>query len=541
MEMSGSHYHGIASDRVAGPGHEVSVPAISHLPTELLVTIIHSALQSTHTFEIVESCLRIYMRRLYTMRRVAKRWQEIIEGTPTFWTFVLATLPPHVNEMTILRSGTCSLSFVYAPTTFGTMGKQPPLQDFLATVVHTRSRWSAYNGPVVSEYLEAPAPLLQKISLRGTFKEGSDTKPLELLGGCTSDLRQVGLSRVSIPWKMEMFTHLRSLALEYLGWDGLTISHLIDFLRSSPDLEHLKLQSIHAAPSSTPLPPIITLPQLRSISLSNCKNDVTVSILHQIRAPSCNDFYLAVSIAPANADEFFHGYLHSAPQPFEEILRTINKRNRSSCIALNSSMFEWRTGGENDEEYKFLVILKYRPTSCIRWVERTLRNDHGLGIHLSRGILLRNELINELLETIAPMRCVTTLFFTGEWRREQILRFLIFLGEPRSTNPLTPSLPCLRRLRLWCLGWKAQDLLDMVESRFLSLPWEAVEAPPLAIDIWRQVWPCTSNLRIILDYAVLYSLRKAEGVDRVQFVGPKESDGMLAINWDEDASAPKWS
>ncbi|KAG8910224.1 hypothetical protein FRC01_006454, partial [Tulasnella sp. 417] len=162
------------------------------------------------------------MRKLYGMRLVAKRWQEIIDGTPTFWTFVLSILPPDVNEATVLRSGNGLLAIVYVltPRTGGYLSAK----DFFASWAHIFPRWSAYRGPLLSEYLAKPAPHLEKVILKGS--ESGD-EPLELLGGSATSLRHVDLSHVSIRWKAGLFTRLKVLKLvkiSYLRVHSLEVS-----------------------------------------------------------------------------------------------------------------------------------------------------------------------------------------------------------------------------------------------------------------------------------------------------------------------------
>ncbi|KAG8918280.1 hypothetical protein FRC01_001946 [Tulasnella sp. 417] len=537
IQTKGFQSHDAAPPGVAGgPGHTVSVPAISQLPTELLAEILHSTLHlAKPNYGTVDIGICSYMQRLYTLRRVAKHWQEVIEGTPTFWTFVLSALPPHVNAMAILRSKNHTLSVVYAPTMFGRRLDRLTPKDFLATVAHTRPRWSAYDGPVVPEYLESPAPLLRKMCLSGTFDDESDMKPLDLLGGCTADLRQVDLSGISIDWKMGMFSHLDSLILRDLGWDGLTTTHLLDFLRSSPCLEKLRLENVHATADHGPSSHPITLHHLRSIELADCEGNIVASSLSQIRAPSCIRFYVYPNLEnqlnlPRFLDEIF--------QPFKGILRAIHERNGRSQIAIDSSGLHWQTFAEVVDNHSFCIgISCSNSANCIRWVERILQSSLGLRIALDCGA----NLSEDVLETIAPMRCVTEVCLTGDWHRTEIRPIFKFLGKRVVTSPHLPSLPCLRELRINSGGWNAQDLLGMLQSRFSLFSQATAEPPLLTINMSRGAFQWNGSPRPILDYFTLNKIREAKGLKRIRFVGKKDRDGMLAIVWAEEISKPLWS
>ncbi|KIO24159.1 hypothetical protein M407DRAFT_26433 [Tulasnella calospora MUT 4182] len=139
---------------------------MSRLPVKLLVAILHLALPRMGL--IARGAYyhsRFYMRILYFMRAVSKRWQDIIDGTPSFWT----TLPAHVNDASILRSSPLPLCIVYHHTS--KPGKFPSAKMFLGIIAPTRPRWSTLalylDGPAtLSGYFEAPTPILQTIIVR---------------------------------------------------------------------------------------------------------------------------------------------------------------------------------------------------------------------------------------------------------------------------------------------------------------------------------------------------------------------------------------
>lgn len=528
METSGPHSDGRS-------GHSLHLSPISQLPTELFVKILNLELHSSAPLaDILEETLYFYMQRLYTMRLVAKRWQQIIDGTPTFWTFVLSTLPPDVNRMTIMRSNNGPLSIIYPSQVVGNPSKRVLPKDFLATVAHTRSRWFTYSGPLVPEYLGTTAPLLQKIKLWRGFRQESNTKPLELLGGCASGLRHVELSEVLILWRVEMFSQLRSLTLDNISGDGFSTSHILDYLRASPYLEDLKLKSLYTADESTPPSPIITFPQLRSIVLSRCHDRVTEPILQHIRAPFCINFSL--KIHQILSDEDTDRLINETLVPFQGTLRAIHDRNGLSEIVLNNSGLKWQSGARNDNDHRLRVYFGCDTLFLgIRWVEGVLGSNPCLRINFSCMINDR-----AVMEIIGLMRCVTSVVI-GEYQRQGGTRLVLqFLAKPLSTDPPSSSLPCLRELILIPVDWIVQDLLDSLQSRFDSLLWEAVERPPLVVKVARGAFSWLGSPRPILDYAALTQIRETKGVGRVELIGSKERDGMLAVVWNEEASRAVW-
>ncbi|KAG8907377.1 hypothetical protein FRC00_011893, partial [Tulasnella sp. 408] len=158
---------------------------ISQLPTETLIIIIHWALprvEFTSIHRAVSS--RMYMRKLYTLRQVSKRWQYLIDGTPAFWPVILSKLPHHVNNATIVRSASRPLAIVDEIPEEPNLHNHPSPEEFLDTIAHTRSRWSALaldvrDGEGMSGYLATPAPLLQIVVVDNMWEiYDTSTEPL---------------------------------------------------------------------------------------------------------------------------------------------------------------------------------------------------------------------------------------------------------------------------------------------------------------------------------------------------------------------------
>ncbi|KIO27553.1 hypothetical protein M407DRAFT_23239 [Tulasnella calospora MUT 4182] len=517
------------SNEVTRQDPNATVPPISQLPTELLAEIICLALPSVDFMpRDPDVSAHAHVKTLYAMRLIAKQWQEIIEGNPVFWTFVVSTLPPHVNETTIRRSGAGSLAIIYAPEPRNNVhpNTKQSLDDFLEPLAHTFHRWSTYSGPIVEEYLNKPAPHLRRIILTRSMESSS---PLELLGGSATNLRHVHLSNASLRWRRGLFTNLNVLKLEGIPKRELTTAHLFDILRASPCLEHLEFGTMDITVDNPPPSQVITLPGLRYIHFRFCWPNFIRAILGQIRAPSCIEFCL---------DVYMEGFEHDIPafwneglRPFHELLRAAHKRNGSSQIILHQSMFQWESlGGRNIEDRLSFSLSTtcYNPELHIRWAESILLGDPGLVIE----IYSPNEVGQQLFEAIAPMRCVTKMELHSTETVEESLLVLEFIGKPLNADLSLPSLPCLQEFLLIDIGWHNLDLLDMVHSRFNSVLWQGMERTPLTISIPRNSITLDGYPRIF-DLTTLMKIRETKGVARVQFVGSEDLRGQLAITWDE--------
>ncbi|KIO26490.1 hypothetical protein M407DRAFT_24211 [Tulasnella calospora MUT 4182] len=503
---------------------------MSQLPTELVVKIFEFALPSADLTLYGVS----YVRTLYAIRLIAKRWQEIVDGTPTFWKFVISILPPHVNEATLSRSGNSPLTVIYSTERSDIGHDHPSAQDFVDSLAHTFHRWSAYNGPVVSGYFDKQAPHLRAIVLW----QGETYIPvLELLGGNATNLRHVALSDMSVRWRTGLFARLKVLELRCVSDTNhkLTATHLLDALRASPGLEHLDLDCGSVTIDHPPSLPIITLPRLRYIHFVNCTNGFAGAILRQIRAPSCT--YLSLDFEEEQSLPIF---LNEDFGPLEELLRTIHSRNGSSGITFDSgSYFSWDSPAEGVRPVPTFSVymLSGAKIPCISWVERILQDGPGFSICFDDD----SAVDLEVLESMESMRCITRVEIRDVWVVEKYLLVLKFIGEPLSTDPVSPSLPCLRELLLTGTEWTTQSVLDMVRSRFSSPLWESTERTPLTISIPRGAFEYEgSEIRPIRDVITLSRIRETDGVECVRFVGSEELDGTLAIIWDEKTSAPVW-
>ncbi|KAG8898998.1 hypothetical protein FRC01_010704, partial [Tulasnella sp. 417] len=521
------------SNETAKEEQNAIVPPIAQLPVELLTQIFYSALPPvTFRDDLIDAGTFLYVRRLYAIRLISKQWQEIIDGIPTFWTFVISTLPPHVIGATMKRSQNGPLVIVYPYRALNNRHDRVSARYFLDSVAHTFPRWSAYSGPMISGYFDRPAPHLRSLILR---HGESRFATFDLLGGDATNLRHVDLESIAFRWKVGIFAQLKVLKLVKVTYRDFTTTHLLEILRASPDLEQLKIVNMLASIDHQPSYPIITLRCLRYINFNSCYDDFIGAMLRRIRAPSCSEFFL--SIWHRDNEPNLHRIWDEESHPFQGLLHDIHVSNGSSELKLTGDSCEWRSlggpGAENSR--RFSVFATYRrPTDVIRWVESVLQNERGLSIRFTS----RADFSHEILDTIASMRCVTKVEIEHIFTLGEFLSILKFIGEPIRSNPSLPSLPCLRELLLTGIGWTAQDVLNMVYSRFNSLSEVSAERIPLKIYMARGAFSRYASPRPILDLATLAQIRETNGVECVEFVGSEELDGSLAIIWNGETSTP---
>lgn len=514
------------------------LPPISQLPAELLVSVLHLALpQVEFTSTFGANTLQKYMRMLFTIRRVAKRWHEVVNGTPFFWNFILSTLPPHVNNATITRSADLPLAIVYDSSGDPNIHHHPSSEEFLETIAQTRTRWrtivlDSCEDTCITGYLAAPAPLLQTVIVRSSWFSPEELEPLDLLAGQTTNLRCVEISDSSIQWKIGDLTRLKALELARIN-HNLTAGHIVDFLRASPCLEKLVIEGDLALASSQSSSPTIFLPYLRSLELEYDDSNATDYVLRHIRAPACLNFTVSLG-GDEDEDEDYARFMNETLYPFREVLRTIHVKNGASEMAINFFGFSWRsTGVDGDVGFEISTGAFYPPG--ILWVGQTLQEEPGLRVTFPYNPVLNDA----VLVNIAPLRCVTRLLVAVESGMD-VRELLHFLTLPLSPSASPPALPCLRELLIASTGWDAQDLLEMVQLRFSAFSKASLDPPLLSIKMRRGAFKWNGSPRPILDLFKLVKVRETKGVERVKFVGEDGTDGALAITWSEEASEPTW-
>ncbi|KAG9039018.1 hypothetical protein FS837_001075 [Tulasnella sp. UAMH 9824] len=378
-------------------------------------------------------------------------------------------------------------------------------------------------------YLGAPLPLLQTIIVKSVCYTSSEYQPLELLGGDTSNLRSVKLSRVAIRWPTGNFVQLKYLKLKDVTYDSLTAQPLLDALRASPGLQVLKL--IRMRGKEIPQPsPTITLHHLKHITLYNCALSLVECILGGIQAPSCTG--LTLSILDQRSLDVPH-FLDVTLKPFHPILRKLHRLHGGSEVILDFRGFEWHTGNHWDEEGLSMYMESFNDPTLTEWIDRTLKGESGLMIVFGHG----GTFSEAVLRSVAPMRCVTKVAIGKSWDIGSVGSVLQFLSKPLTTSASLPSLPCLQELYLPPKGWNTRDLLEMVQARFCTLGWEATERTPLTIDVVKWGLWGRGGPGLPLDLATLVNIRKTSGVN---LGGRKHPEGTLALVWNDEASEAVW-
>ncbi|KAG8974767.1 hypothetical protein FRC05_006927 [Tulasnella sp. 425] len=322
--------------------HNRLIP-LHRLPIENFVQIITGALEPFNTRGYSGPT---HLARLVALCEVCRRWREVINSTPSFWTTIDILDPPAVTSAAISRSANHRLNFIGAPRSGAVrFASRPPdrCAEFSRTAMMHSTRWRsielvAASPEDVLAIMNAPAPVLQSLEMKSMapsqlyFQNGAS-----MFQNTNPRLRRLGLHGVAIPWDSSILRDLQYLSISTLDNFVPSCEEILRILRACPGLVevHLSLKLIATVKTSKKGPPF-TLPQLVSMSFSLSPSS-TLVLLKTIRAPS---------VQSVNLDLDFNS------DPSRLLSPIIKSTHALSATALG-------------EQYRLLITLSHH--RCLSW------------------------------------------------------------------------------------------------------------------------------------------------------------------------------
>lgn len=264
---------------------------INQLPTELLV----------HIFSV---SIGTRSRRIYDLKAIASvawRWNRIIKHTPMLWAVLDSTFPIKLVHTALQRAGDLPLTIRACwgleswstDSDMETLRMRTPGEDglaFLTTVFLKVARWKharlklGTSLPSLLQYLERPAPLLERFSLK--IQQGRGPS-VDLFQGHCPSLAEIDISGLVVPWNSRIFQNLRSISIDDVWQHGPTVEEVIRLVGSPPRLKHFYIGGLLPGTQPQDILPVEVL-HLESLTLSDVSATSTQHILSRIRAPRLN-------------------------------------------------------------------------------------------------------------------------------------------------------------------------------------------------------------------------------------------------------------
>ncbi|KAG8899908.1 hypothetical protein FRC00_000678 [Tulasnella sp. 408] len=259
---------------------------IQQLPTEVVVRVLRMVVapfrEQTKYYTVLQQ-----------ISRVCHRLRRIIHGTPTFWSRIDSSDPPHIVDRALKRSAAHALDVRYG---FGISLDifVEKLTPHIGRCRKVEVEYYMTGLEDLKQFLALPAPRLEQLVLRNTRPiRGFDT--LEIFFEQATRLKEVEIRGVPCRWEAATFRGLESLRIS--GAHFHSFNQILRLLYHSTSLVVLELDGGINHASSADIDPTfrqINLPLLRNLSISFNHLPRTETFFDCIRVPSCTDLYLAI-------------------------------------------------------------------------------------------------------------------------------------------------------------------------------------------------------------------------------------------------------
>ncbi|KAG8943905.1 hypothetical protein FRC04_002446 [Tulasnella sp. 424] len=514
---------------------------ISKLPLELIAHIVTLGFPITaHYVDVGRP--RHYMKALASLATISSMWRNTIIGTPSLWGLLSTHLPPHINRISLERSGTCPLMIVVVSwTNVPNLSKPDELLDI---ALPHRNRWMHVQlGFIplarVMEYLTSAAPRLESFSLSVHLRGAAHLGPVDLFGGYAPSLQDVRVVGARIVLGSEVFRGLRKLSLDTIEGELISADQVVAILSASPGLELLEIEDVKVGftrlpPSSTRTP--IQLPHLKKIRLEDICIEAVGNILPFIRVPNCTSFQL-LDVFQESDDPFdTTDFLSRSFGHFDSFIRSILAFHGSSQLSLYPELVQWLCKGpEYDEPPYFNFEVPSRMNISIPWISQFLGSELLMPTH---ELSVTFKLYQVDAENIAGLKTLALLPNVQTFQMDFTLpttvgTILDLLGDA-SAHARGPAFPCLKTFRLdGACGRSLRDLGTMLMHRYGESGQSVTGPPSICIILAPPFGWQPADIR--LQFEVLRRIRTTHGVESVTLIshfGPEGSPACIC----DDAS-----
>ncbi|KAG8946930.1 hypothetical protein FRC04_011357 [Tulasnella sp. 424] len=480
----------------------------NHLPIELLTFILQLLFPDTDEYRSEDE-----MAAMYGLRLVSKVWKELIENTPTLWTYISTSFPMTVIRDCLRRSKTYPLRIkIFHSFELSCFGLDITPQDLLQLLQLLQPhsyRWSTldYASGVergrdkkhVTSFLESPAPILQSIDSIDVKLDGFSPVPtVNLAGGQAKTLKHLRLRDVSLPWSSSLLHGLETFSLAIKG--AVPAEEIINLFVKSPALRRFELdcrgidgQNNQTAPATGRLD--ITAHSLEEAVVRTCPHTAS-QILSQVYMPNCTSLVLSVKFTALDIPT-----LDDALEQFmPKITDALDSGGRAIMAWSPEGEYQWSNPPEYDEFHFSLGFSGVEPEIPIERI-RNLVAASGSQLDLEASLMTSDlETAQGLgeLNDITKLEIISEMEYNGyePYEVEEVQEkpaVLDFLGNARvdSIDGLSWSFPNLQELDLSSSGYRPIDIFNMFNRRFLpdtyaqSMEGSGLSIPiPPKLDVW---------------------------------------------------------
>lgn len=473
-----------------------------HLPVELFTFILQLLFPDTDDSYRSKKA----MAELYGLRLVSKSWKELVENTPTLWTYVTATdYPIPVIRDCLRRSKNYPLRITIFH--FPILHDSPEaLTPYLQLLQPHSSRWRSLSCTVwgeldpdnehVRNFLESPAPILQSIS--ASFNTQPLVPTINLAGGQAQNLKHLDLQSIILPWSSNLLSGLETFRLA--AQDTIPVEEIINLFVKSPGLRRFELscqgtegQNNQTAPVA---PALDTIAHSLEEAVISTLPRIASQILSRISMPRCRSLTLSTDFT--TLDNGIDSLDDALAQFMPKIGDALNLGGRTTLTFFWDELkYEWRSSSKYDAFNFSLEISGVELEILIEWI-RNLATASGSRLELE--VTLRTSDLR-LAQRLGEWNEITKLTITSEYsefysyEEDETTPLLDFLGNPK-VDPIDGlswswTFPNLQELDLRPSGYGPMKVFNMFHRRYFPDTYvQAMEGsglaiqPPPKLDVW---------------------------------------------------------
>ncbi|KAG9019730.1 hypothetical protein FRB90_011001 [Tulasnella sp. 427] len=435
------------------------------LPTEIFLYLITEVL----TAGIVErprSHHDTHLGRLVNYYIVCKRWKEIIETTPSFWTTINLLDPPALSALAVTRSANLPLTVIALPGGTSLPQRWP---EFKNLMLKNSKSWRSAEIAIpwsaeLDDVLGADLPVLESLTLRTRSPYLSQVSTAQkVFQMVPRRLVRLALHGIAIPWTLQFFRHLKFLSLTGLHAFSPTCDELLGVLKECSGLVELELDleepTEETQTRQDPGPPF-TLPQLTSVSLFLYPSFL-VKLFETISAPSLQTFSALLDFEEA-WETLIPSVVETTRGLFSNVIRT-EHRSKMSILDNNNWKWECEPITAADSGRNFGIQTQWRLTPLEAAEAFFIPNDKNPHSPESIEIVIVTKYDLELSDFLQKLDKVPRVhsFSISHYDVDPLFTYM---ANPTTTDDW--GFPELQDLILHDCGYNAMELVNMLSARY---------------------------------------------------------------------------
>ncbi|KAG8934263.1 hypothetical protein FRC00_012328 [Tulasnella sp. 408] len=433
------------------------------------------------------------MREIYGLRLVSHTWKELIEHTPSFWTYISADYPTTVIQDCLRRSTNHFLRVEILSFGSYLFEDEPKHLDKKLQLLRPHAkRWeeldyntqegSSVNKQLVRDFLQSPAPNLQSIVAILQRTRSSPPPTLNLAGGKTKQIKHLKLENVSLPWSSQRLTRLETFSLEIEG--TVPVEEMVNLFIKNPGLRsfHLSYRSprglgIPALPASASSNTFqTTANSLEEVNISFDNPGIASHILSRVYMPACTS--LKIAAKPISMMDNIHSLNEALLQFAPKIGHAMNEGGKTKFYDWPEQPFKWSISPEQ-EIFQLSIEFSHLDLDDIIAFLRNLAStsESELDMEVYLGSTSKH-----IADKLGEWAEITKLHISSPFKldydqngedcdqNDQALLFPDYLGHTRADpDPaLSWPFPELQELDLSELDCSFLRVFDMLNRRYLS-------------------------------------------------------------------------